>query len=733
MCRRGSISHYMPTVKIKKLKQLPIHFITMVLDGMPFVRWHIDQLQKIQSPWQWHIVEGLADLKHDTAWSLRTGGRLPRGRGRSSLSQDGTTKYLDTLQRRFPGRVKIYRKPSGELWDGKVEMARAPLPFIQEECLLWQLDSDECWKAVQIKAVENLFRQQPHRTAAFFWCNFYVGPEAVVSSRHGYSQNPKNEWLRVWRYQPGDYWATHEPPRLMRPRLGLAPSEVADLRPFSHSETEAVGAAFDHYAYARREQVGFKEAYYGYRGATRGWDQLQRDINKDKPLRLSDYFSWVEDSTSVSTPRAMGIQPIARYEKGRWTFSLKKKKPDSKALQLLLDGIAYQDKQHFGVYRVWNSLLQEWARTGFIRNVKVLDRAKTFPDLTGVSRVGMRPWSSKERFLDRFRLRRLCRRHRADVFVSTWLSGPVCVPSAFLHFDFIPERLGGSTDNDSWRTKFKYIRQARTHLCISESTARDLRYYFPEIPAERIRVAHLGVDPNFFPRKTAAIEGFRRRNKIAKPYFLIVGERIGLANAQNGGRGYKNTRLFFESYRHWNQKDLHQIVLVGRKTPEAELVGNLNPDCIRWLPELSDEDLAVAYSGALALPYPSKYEGFGLPVLEAMACGCPVITTRLASLPEVGGNAPLYVDAESHVEMQMALEAVLGPAEREKRKALGLRQAKKFTWESFGRNAAEIFSEAAGHVPQIPTLENMDLACRAGWESLRTFVRTTKRRLRNSE
>jgi len=95
----------------------------MALDGMPFLCWHIDQLQKLAVPWQWHIVEGLADLKNDTAWSLTTGGRLPRGRGRSALSRDGTTKYLDTLQRRFPSRVKIDRKPSGQLWEGKVGLA----------------------------------------------------------------------------------------------------------------------------------------------------------------------------------------------------------------------------------------------------------------------------------------------------------------------------------------------------------------------------------------------------------------------------------------------------------------------------------------------------------------------------------------------------------------------------------------------------------------------------------
>ena len=705
----------------------------MVLDGMPFLRWHIEQLQKLAVPWQWHVVEGLADLKHDTGWSVPTGGQLPRRERGFVLSRDGTTEYLNTIQRRFSDRVKIYRKPKGQLWQGKVEMVRAPLAAIREECLLWEIDADECWTTTQIEAVADLFQKEPKRTAAFFWCNFYVGPKAVISSRHGYAQNPGVEWLRVWRYRPGDNWASHEPPRLMRPRLGRGAVDVAQINPFRHVETEAVGAVFDHYAYATRGQAEFKEGYYGYRGAVGGWKRLQLDIRKEKPLRLSDYFPWVKDSTAVTIPAAMGIRPLARCQNGRWSFSLHGKKPGSPPPQLMIDGVAYQDGCHYGVYRVWNSLFQEWSRTGFGRYVKVLDREKSFPDLPGVARVNMRRWNRKERCLDQIRLRRAGRKHGAEVFVSTWMSQPGDMPSAFLHHDFIPERMGLSAEDDSQRAKAACIRQASAHLCVSENTARDLKHYFPEIPADRIRVAHLGVDANFFPRKAAAIQGFRRRHGIQKPYFLIVGERIGLCGAEVGVRGYKNTKLFFEAYRHWEPRDRHQIVLVGRTPPEPELVGNLDPSCIRWLPELREEDMALAYSGAVALPYPSKYEGFGLPVLEAMACGCPVIATHLASLPEVGGNAPLYVHPDSQSEMKAAMDAVLVPSERKIRIGRGLIQAKKFSWETFGRIAAETFSSAAGQVPRLSSLEVADVAVRASYERMRTLVRTTKRRLRKAK
>ena len=193
---------------------LPIHFFTIVLNGEPFIRYHEDVFRRLTVPWHWHIVEGVAALRHDTAWSVANGGHIPddvHDRGRSN---DGTTAYLDELAVRFPENVSLYRKPLDRFWAGKREMVNAPLPSIKEPCLLWQIDNDELWTVAQIDTVHALFTRDPARTAAYYWCWYYVAPGKIISTRHNYAQDPAREWLRTWRYAPGAHWVAHEPPIL---------------------------------------------------------------------------------------------------------------------------------------------------------------------------------------------------------------------------------------------------------------------------------------------------------------------------------------------------------------------------------------------------------------------------------------------------------------------------------------------------------------------------------------
>lgn len=297
---------------------LPIHFFTIVLNGEPFIRHHINVFKKLPVSWHWHIIEGVADLKHDTAWSLAHGGRITNELHDSGRSNDGTSDYLDWLAREYPNNVTIYRKPPGVFWDGKLEMVNSPLPKIYVDCLLWQVDADELWTADQIVGTHKLFMSQPNTTAAFFLCHYFVGERLITTTRNTYGNYTDFEWLRCWRYNPGDSWQSHEPPKLCRKQADGKWADLATLAPLRHATTEAAGLVFQHFAYATTEQLRFKEVYYGYQNAVLQWQVLQSVAAF--PVHLKNYFGWVNDEAMVNTVDSQGVVPLAFRTAERWSF-----------------------------------------------------------------------------------------------------------------------------------------------------------------------------------------------------------------------------------------------------------------------------------------------------------------------------------------------------------------------------------------------------------------------------
>jgi glycosyltransferase involved in cell wall biosynthesis len=112
-------------------------------------------------------------------------------------------------------------------------------------------------------------------------------------------------------------------------------------------------------------------------------------------------------------------------------------------------------------------------------------------------------------------------------------------------------------------------------------------------------------------------------------------------------------------------------------------------------PLLNDDDLRLAYCGALALVYPSVYEGFGMPVIEALACGCPVITTSHSSLPEVAGDAAVYVNPFDHGSLAAAMVQIQKPELRAVLLRRGLERAKLFSWTAMARSVAAVLSSVS--------------------------------------
>lgn len=340
---------------------------------------------------------------------------------------------------------------------------------------------------------------------------------------------------------------------------------------------------------------------------------------------------------------------------------------------VVVDGYFFQIAQS-GIARVWSNLLREWSRNGFSTQIIVLDRAGTAPKLPALSYLRIHAFKYSNADAETHYLEKLCRRLNADLFVSTYYTRPLTTPSVFVGHDMIPEVMGFDLTEPMWVEKRRAIEHASAHVMVSKNSARDLERLAPCVAPGSTIVAYCGIDPSLKFRPSEEIADFRRRHKLEKPYILVVGDRMG------GITGYKNGVLVFEAFAQLPNPEKYILLCVGgnhqmephlRKLVDERHVSRLT---------LSDEDLACAYSGAHALVYPSLYEGFGLPLIEAMTCGCPVITCRNSSLAEIAGDAALFVDETKPAQV---VEKIVALEQGELRQALirrGILRANQFSF-----------------------------------------------------
>jgi len=350
---------------------------------------------------------------------------------------------------------------------------------------------------------------------------------------------------------------------------------------------------------------------------------------------------------------------------------------------ILVDCVFFQLYQT-GIARVWRSLLEEWADNGFIQHIIILDRGGTAPKIPGLRYRTLPLYDSKNIEADREILQQVCDEEGADLFISSYYTAPITTTSVFMAYDMIPEVMGWDLNNPIWKAKHQSIQHASTYIAISENTAIDLIKFFPYIPRESVTVAHCGIKSIFSPADSERVNAFKRKYGISKPYFILVG----------AGDGYKNGTLFFKAFSQLASCYGFDIVCTGSGGLLAPEWRAYTSGSVVHMLQLSDEELAITYSGAAALVYPSKYEGFGMPVVEAMACGCPVITCPNASIPEVAGKAAIYVNDDDLEGMVNALCEVQKPSVRNSLIAAGLEQVKQFSWPKMANTIQLAFINA---------------------------------------
>jgi glycosyltransferase involved in cell wall biosynthesis len=350
---------------------------------------------------------------------------------------------------------------------------------------------------------------------------------------------------------------------------------------------------------------------------------------------------------------------------------------------ILVDGVIFQlQRNGGGISRLWTEYLTRLAASDLAAEIVLLDRAGSAPPLRGITRLdapAVRDATAASRRAEARALGRTCRRANAGRFVSTYYTWAESCTNALTIYDCTPEALGWDLSATEWRCKQEAIAHADAFVALSASTERDFRRLYDPARSREVTVIRPAANERFHPRSREEVEAFRRRHSIRAPYFLACGHRWPHKNSALLPRGLRASDL---------APECEILFTGGAEAIEPFVLAHLDGIRHRRV-RFDDEELAAAYSGALALVYPSLHEGFGFPVLEAMQCGCPVITSFNAAIPEVAGDAVIYVDTEDVEGMARALRDVRRPETRDRLAAAGLARAGGFSWNRSARELAD--------------------------------------------
>lgn len=290
----------------------------------------------------------------------------------------------------------------------------------------------------------------------------------------------------------------------------------------------------------------------------------------------------------------------------------------------------------------------------------------------------------------------ILRRSKPDVFFSPTHYLPIFAPQqsiisildiSYVHF---PELFKSSDLNQLTKWTKYSVRKAKGVFTISKASKDDIIKEYG-IPDYRVTVTYPGIrEISDNKDKVLSMDELKQKYSIKGDYVLFVGTL----------QPRKNVSGLIEAFSKLKKKDINLIIIGKRGWKYQEILDAPKKfgveNKVKFLDSVSDEELVFFYKNAACFVLPSLYEGFGLPVLEAMRYGCPVITSNISSLPEVGGDAALYVNPKDVNDLRDKLELLVNDLKlRKELIEKGYKQAKKFSWEKTARETLSVITKIA--------------------------------------
>ena len=350
-----------------------------------------------------------------------------------------------------------------------------------------------------------------------------------------------------------------------------------------------------------------------------------------------------------------------------------------KKLDVIIDGIIYKTQKVGGISRIFNEIIPIMCDLDSNIDIKILLDNPITANLPVHNNINFiykpkatwRPYRFS-RYLNEYIFYKKYI-NKNSIWHSTYFtSAPRKMKSVVTVYDMIYEMIPDMFDEQdrehTIKMKRESIMNADLIICISETTRQDVLKYY-NVEPNKCLVIYPAYSNKFHILSSSA------EIKKSIPYIFYLGQRVG----------YKGFINLLVAYANWEYRDDIKLIVVGGykwRAYERTLIDSLGiSNNVILYKDIDDDKLCHLYNEALAFIYPSLYEGFGIPLLEAMACGCLIVASHIPSTVEVAGDIPIYFEIGNIENLQLALNQIIDKNYNRERIKKGLEKVKTFSWK----------------------------------------------------